>query len=135
MRRPAPAAVRPRAPPRRRLGSIYKILILLGLGLLLAGMSALGQWRARTTFVLALAAAAVGMGNLWRFSYLLGTQGGGAFMLTYLACLLLGAALALAVALSPVLDFAGGYPGVFLAGLVWFAFFFRGQGKPDTTTA
>ena len=54
-----------------------------------ARQNPLGQWRARTTFVLALAAAAVGMGNLWRFSYLLGTQGGGAFMLTYLACLLL----------------------------------------------
>jgi NSS family neurotransmitter:Na+ symporter len=49
----------------------------------------LGEWRARTTFVLALAAAAVGLGNLWRFPYLLGTQGGGAFMLTYLACLFL----------------------------------------------
>ena len=49
----------------------------------------LGEWRARTTFVLALAAAAVGLGNLWRFSYLLGSQGGGAFLLTYLAFLLL----------------------------------------------
>ncbi len=49
----------------------------------------LGEWRARTTFVLALAAGAVGLGNLWRFPYLLGTQGGGAFMLTYLACLFL----------------------------------------------
>jgi len=47
----------------------------------------LGGWQARTTFVLALAAAAVGLGNLWRFSYLVGTQGGGAFMLTYIVCL------------------------------------------------
>jgi NSS family neurotransmitter:Na+ symporter len=49
----------------------------------------LGGWRARTTFVLAMAAAAVGLGNLWRFSYLLGSEGGAAFMLTYLGFLLL----------------------------------------------
>ncbi len=49
----------------------------------------LGGWRHRTTFVLALAAAAVALGNLWRFAYLLGEQGGGAFMLTYIACLFL----------------------------------------------
>jgi NSS family neurotransmitter:Na+ symporter len=49
----------------------------------------LGRWQARTTFVLALAAATVGLGNLWRFSYLVGTQGGGAFMISYIACLFL----------------------------------------------
>lgn len=47
----------------------------------------LGGWDARTTFVLALAASAVGMGNLWRFSYLAGSEGGGAFVITYLLCL------------------------------------------------
>ncbi len=31
----------------------------------------LGGWRSRTTFVLALASAAVALGNLWRFAYLL----------------------------------------------------------------
>ena len=50
---------------------------------------ALGQWRSRTTFVLALSASAVGLGNLWRFPYLLGENGGGPFMLAYLACLFL----------------------------------------------
>jgi NSS family neurotransmitter:Na+ symporter len=49
----------------------------------------LGGWQARTTFVLALSASAVGMGNLWRFSYLAGSQGGGAFVITYLLCLFL----------------------------------------------
>jgi NSS family neurotransmitter:Na+ symporter len=48
-----------------------------------------GGWRSRTTFVLALSAAAVGLGNLWRFSYLAGEHGGGLFVLTYLACLFL----------------------------------------------
>ncbi len=48
-----------------------------------------GGWGARTTFVLALAAAAVSLGNIWRFSFLVGTNGGGVFVLTYLACLFL----------------------------------------------
>jgi NSS family neurotransmitter:Na+ symporter len=47
------------------------------------------QWRSRTTFVLALAASAVGFGNFWRFSYLAGENGGGFFVLAYLACLFL----------------------------------------------
>lgn len=50
---------------------------------------ALGFWRSRTTFVLALAAAAVGLGSLWRFAWLMGTHGGGPFMLSYVACLFL----------------------------------------------
>ena len=51
--------------------------------------SALGEWRARTTFVLALSASAVGLGNLWRFSYLTGEHGGAPFVLTYVLCLFL----------------------------------------------
>jgi NSS family neurotransmitter:Na+ symporter len=49
----------------------------------------LGGWRSRTTFLLALSASAVGLGNLWRFSYLAGEHGGGLFVLTYLLCLFL----------------------------------------------
>jgi neurotransmitter:Na+ symporter, NSS family len=49
----------------------------------------LGGWQSRTTFVLALSASAVGLGNLWRFSYLVGEHGGGAFVLTYVLCLFL----------------------------------------------
>ncbi len=55
----------------------------------IAVRSTTGVWGSRTTFVLALTASAVGLGNLWRFSYLLGEHGGGAFLLTYLACLFL----------------------------------------------
>jgi NSS family neurotransmitter:Na+ symporter len=47
----------------------------------------LGGWGSRTTFVLALSASAVGLGNLWRFSYLAGENGGGLFVLTYILCL------------------------------------------------
>ena len=49
----------------------------------------LGNWRSRTTFVLALAAFAVGLGNVWRFPYLLSTYGGGLFMLAYVGALVL----------------------------------------------
>lgn len=47
------------------------------------------QWRSRTTFVLALALAAVGLGNIWRFGWLLGEHGGAPFLLSYVLCMLL----------------------------------------------
>jgi NSS family neurotransmitter:Na+ symporter len=50
------------------------------------------RWGSRTTFVLALLASTVGLGNLWRFSYLSGEYGGGAFVITYVLCLLFLAA-------------------------------------------
>ncbi len=46
-------------------------------------------WRSRTTFVLALSAYAVGLGNWWRFSYLSGEHGGAPFVVAYVLCLLL----------------------------------------------
>ncbi|MDH4042284.1 MAG: sodium-dependent transporter [Gammaproteobacteria bacterium] len=49
----------------------------------------LGGWQSRTTFVLMLSASAIGLGSLWRFSYLVGENGGGLFMVAYVACLLL----------------------------------------------
>ncbi|MEO1079727.1 MAG: sodium-dependent transporter [Pseudomonadota bacterium] len=45
-------------------------------------------WRSRTTFVLALAIATIGLGNLWRFSWLMGEHGGAPFVLSYVFCLL-----------------------------------------------
>jgi NSS family neurotransmitter:Na+ symporter len=50
------------------------------------------HWGSRTTFVLALSASAVGLGNLWRFSWLSGEYGGGAFVIFYVLCLFLVAA-------------------------------------------
>jgi neurotransmitter:Na+ symporter, NSS family len=43
-------------------------------------------WSSRLAFVVATAGAAVGLGNLWRFPFLAGSQGGGAFVLIYLGC-------------------------------------------------
>ena len=45
-------------------------------------------WRSRTTFVLALSIATIGLGNLWRFSWLMGEHGGAPFVLSYVFCLL-----------------------------------------------
>ncbi|RCV90580.1 sodium-dependent transporter [Billgrantia montanilacus] len=44
------------------------------------------QWSSKMTFVLAAAGSAVGLGNIWRFSYMVGESGGAAFVLVYLAC-------------------------------------------------
>ncbi len=45
-----------------------------------------GEWSSRWAFVLAAAGSAVGLGNIWKFPYLAGEYGGGAFVLVYLAC-------------------------------------------------
>lgn len=45
-----------------------------------------GQWSSRWAFILAATGSAVGLGNVWRFPYLAGESGGGAFVLMYLAC-------------------------------------------------
>lgn len=55
------------------------------------------QWASHTGFVLATIGSAVGLGNIWRFSYVAGENGGGAFLVLYaLAVLLIGAPLILA---------------------------------------
>ena len=46
-----------------------------------------GMWSSRWLFVLAAAGSAVGLGNIWKFPYLAGENGGGAFVLIYLACI------------------------------------------------
>jgi len=47
-----------------------------------------GHWSSRMAFVLAVTGSAVGLGNIWKFPYIAGQNGGGAFVLVYLACVL-----------------------------------------------
>ena len=48
-----------------------------------------GEWASRLVFILAVAGSAIGLGNIWKFPYITGQNGGGAFVLVYLACILL----------------------------------------------
>ncbi len=43
-----------------------------------------GTWTSKTGFILAAAGSAIGLGNIWRFPYTAGENGGGAFVLIYL---------------------------------------------------
>jgi len=55
------------------------------------------HWGSRFGFVMAAAGSAVGLGNIWRFPYVTGTNGGGAFLLIYLGIIVaFGVSLALA---------------------------------------
>lgn len=46
-------------------------------------------WGRRSTFVLAATGSAVGLGNIWKFPYVVGENGGGAFVLMYLVFIVL----------------------------------------------
>ncbi len=52
-------------------------------------MSKSKVWVHKSTFILAAAGAAVGLGNIWKFPYMVGENGGGAFVLVYLLCIAL----------------------------------------------
>ncbi|MFW1678590.1 sodium-dependent transporter [Pontibacter sp. JAM-7] len=47
------------------------------------------SWGSRWIFILAATGSAVGLGNIWKFPYITGENGGGAFVLVYLCCILL----------------------------------------------
>ena len=42
------------------------------------------QWSSHTGFILAAIGGAVGLGNIWKFPYIAGSSGGGAFVIVYL---------------------------------------------------
>ena len=42
-----------------------------------------GQWSSKIGFIFAAAGSAIGLGNIWRFPYVVGENGGGAFVLLY----------------------------------------------------
>ena len=48
--------------------------------------SARGAWTSKLGFILAATGSAIGLGNIWRFPYVTGMQGGAAFVIVYLAC-------------------------------------------------
>jgi NSS family neurotransmitter:Na+ symporter len=58
------------------------------------------RWSNRWLFVLAAAGSAVGLGNIWKFPYIAGENGGGAFVLIYLVCI---AAVGIPIMVSEVL--------------------------------
>lgn len=49
--------------------------------------AARGLWSSRLAFILAATGSAVGLGNIWKFPYVTGENGGGAFVLVYLLCI------------------------------------------------
>ncbi|MBK1873560.1 sodium-dependent transporter [Marinobacter sp. 1-3A] len=59
-----------------------------------------GLWSSRFAFILAATGSAVGLGNIWKFPYVTGENGGGAFVLVYLLCI---AAIGLPIMMAEVL--------------------------------
>ncbi len=58
----------------------------------MAGPSSAGSrqtWSSNWTFILAAIGAAVGLGNIWKFPYVVGVNGGGAFVIVYLVAVFL----------------------------------------------
>lgn len=43
-----------------------------------------GEWSSKIGFIFAAAGSAIGLGNIWRFPYVAGENGGGAFVLMYI---------------------------------------------------
>lgn len=52
-------------------------------------MESRAKWGTKLGFILAASGSAVGLGNIWKFPYITGHYGGGAFVLVYLACILI----------------------------------------------
>ena len=98
------------------------------------------QWRSRWGFLFAAVGSAVGLGNIWKFPYITGENGGGAFVLIYLACILvvgLPVYILAAVGIMSALDRPPLWVefGVYLGlGILWalpFKAVFKGVGQAD----
>ncbi|HAG61290.1 MAG TPA: sodium-dependent transporter, partial [Coxiellaceae bacterium] len=46
------------------------------------------RWNSSLSFIFATSAAAIGLGNIWRFPFMVGHHGGGTFVLLYLICVI-----------------------------------------------
>jgi len=63
----------------------------------MTAIAARANWSSRAGFILAAAGSAVGLGAIWKFPYVVGKNGGGAFLAAYLVCVFtIGVALLLA---------------------------------------
>ncbi|MCK5087366.1 MAG: sodium-dependent transporter, partial [Melioribacteraceae bacterium] len=45
------------------------------------------QWGSKIGFILAASGSAIGLGNIWKFPYIAGENGGASFILVYLICI------------------------------------------------
>ena len=54
---------------------------------MVSNASTRSHWSSRWAFILVTAGSAIGLGNIWKFPYMTGTNGGSAFVLVYLACI------------------------------------------------
>lgn len=68
------------------------------------------SWSSRAGFILACVGGAVGLGNIWKFPYMVGVQGGGAFVLIYLLTIAL---IAIPVAVAELLVGRAGHANAY----------------------
>ena len=52
-------------------------------------MNKQAQWNSILTFILAMIGLTIGIGNIWRFSYVLYSNGGGSFFIPYVIAILI----------------------------------------------
>lgn len=87
------------------------------------------RWSSRTTFILGAIGSAVGLGNLWRFPFLVFDYGGGTFLIPYFICLLFFGVPLLLMEITLGRQFQGGDPVCFaamhprLVGIGWMSAF------------
>ncbi len=55
----------------------------------MANLISRGNWGTRLGFIMAATGSAIGLGNIWKFPYITGVYGGGAFVFVYLLCVLI----------------------------------------------